>query len=764
MHSYSVSKQELLNINDDLHELLSIGASVPGAAVDALSDWKGSCRLLRRQLSEEILRIAVVGTIKSGKSTFLNSLLGGDYLKRGAGVVTSIVTRIHHGSEPVSRLIFKSWSEVNQDITQALALMPAAQGLSETGPFDIRDAESRKALRAVLEGLPVDQALSHESRNLNSVLLASYLEGYERIKNIVEEDNLTRHFDKERFVDHWQYAGSDSMAVYLKDLQLEIDSRHLDSDTEFADCQGSDSPNPLHLAMIQDYLQQAHLTLYVVSSRTGVRDADIKFLSIIRKMGLGETVLLVVNADISEHETLSDLGRLTERIVRELDLIIPRAPCFTLSALYHLFETLGDRLAEKDRMRLKQWDYQADLADYSRSEFRRFQEYLRHRLLQKRYQLMVKSQIQRHGIILDGISDWIRISRRILSRSDGNARQFLDALADQRERIQQMTAGIESTTAGAVPKIKSELNVDVDRFFDPQSGSCIRHLLGFIRDYRVDFGKYQENLDDSGFLHTLDLVFQEFKQALDANMAHSVYPTVVNFVRDEEEKIGRRLRDVLEPYQGIVVQGLGELRKALVDFDADTRTEPLSVGFESPDIQAVKSAAALRLPSLVTLLQYSRRIKAEAFIHAGYFSVIKVVKKMFRYKTAVGVDSYARALEKSVRRMKKQTEESILFECKNFRENLKFSYLHKLVEAVTQSSAANLTDRFRAFGAGTAVMVDHVGQMQSDRDNALAAFQQMDVIAAAAGKKIGHLRHRVEDPEADTTVQPGGDAGDSGAG
>ena len=73
-----------------------------------------------------------------------------------------------------------------------------------------------------------------------------------------------------------------------EDLQLELVSRNLYRDTEFADCQGSDSPNPLHLAMIQDYLQQAHLIIYVFSSRTGIREADIKFLSIIRKMGLIE--------------------------------------------------------------------------------------------------------------------------------------------------------------------------------------------------------------------------------------------------------------------------------------------------------------------------------------------------------------------------------------------------------------------------------------------------------------------------------------------
>ena len=111
--------------------------------------------------------------------------------------------------------------------------------------------------------------------------------------------------------------------------------------------------------------------------------------------------------------------------------------------------------------------------------------------------------------------------------------------------------------------------------------------------------------------------------------------------------------------------------------------------------------------------------------------------------------------------MKRQTEESILFECKNYRENLKFSYLHKLVEAVTQRFAENLTDRFRAFGAGTAIMSDHVGQMQSDKDRAFDAIQKMEVIAAVAGEKMGLMRCRAENPVPDATLQPDRTAGDN---
>ncbi|RLC10893.1 MAG: hypothetical protein DRH43_05365, partial [Deltaproteobacteria bacterium] len=54
--------------------------------LSSLEGWKSTTTRIERQLGEETIRIAVVGSIKSGKSTLVNAIFGGDYLKRGAGV------------------------------------------------------------------------------------------------------------------------------------------------------------------------------------------------------------------------------------------------------------------------------------------------------------------------------------------------------------------------------------------------------------------------------------------------------------------------------------------------------------------------------------------------------------------------------------------------------------------------------------------------------------------------------------------------------
>ena len=744
MDSYNDLKLKLLEINSDLSELTQKGASIPGATKSALSEWTRSCRKLQQQLSEETLRIAVVGTIKSGKSTFMNSLLGGDYLKRGAGVVTSIVTRIHHGPYPAARLFFKSWDEINQDITQALRLVPLAQQLFAHDKFDIRDTQSRETIRELLDSLPVDQLVSNGNRNLNTVLITNYLNGYERVMDVMAEQNIIKKFENDRFFDHWQYVGDDSLAVYLKDMQLQLNSNSIDSDIELADCQGSDSPNPLHMAMIQDYLQEAHLIIYVVSSRTGLREADIKFLSIIRKMGLSSTVQLVINADISEHDSLSDLHKLVEQITSELALLIPEPQHYTFSTLLHLFKSLEGSLTEKDRMRLDQWNQQAELADYSKTEYQRFQKHLRLRIVRKRYHMMLKNQVERHDIILAGMTDWIAINRELLSRDDCDISKIVNGIKKQQERLVQIKTGIESTATGAMSKIKNDLNQAVNQFFDNVSGPQISQLIGFIRDYRVDFGKYQDKLAADGFLNTMALIFQEFKQALDTAMTQKTYPEIVNFVKGLEEKIAKELNATLDPYGCIVEQGLLDLRRDLNWLGTDGSADNSLQLFDMPDFDAVKTMVGLRLPPLAPLLEYTKRIKAEAYINAGYFSVLKMFRKIFKKHPKDRFKYSVKTIQRSVRHMKIQTEESILFEIKNYRENLKFAYLHRLVEEVTQRFSDNLMDRFRTFDSGTAEMTHHVSQLKSDKDRAIQTVIEMERIATLISEKMKHLRVHVE--------------------
>jgi GTPase SAR1 family protein len=296
-------KKGLLDINESLTAALSGLRERQDIDDSRFDDWHRTCGIVRQQIEEELVRVAVIGPIKSGKSTFVNSLFGGDYLKRGAGIITSIITRIRSGKKLKAILFFKSWNEVNTDIEQALDLLPTWEKRADEEVFDIRKENDRHSLVQAMDSLGDDTLIADGTRDATTVLLSLYLKGYDSVSTIISGDSTTAKLSGKRFAEHRSYVGEDALAVYLKDIELEISGGSIDRSVEIADCQGSDSPNPLHLAMIQDYLIRTHFIVYVISSRTGLRQADIRFLLMIKKMRMLQHMLFVVNVDISEHDS-----------------------------------------------------------------------------------------------------------------------------------------------------------------------------------------------------------------------------------------------------------------------------------------------------------------------------------------------------------------------------------------------------------------------------------------------------------------------------
>ena len=735
-------KKDLLTINQDIRGLLSTGKKLTGMRSNSLGAWIEACDLLQHQLEEDFMRVAVVGAIKSGKSTFLNSLLGGEYLKRGAGVVTSIVTRIRKGKKLQADLTFKSWEEINREIDEAATLLPGLSD-SEESAVDIREDRSREKLQAALDGLPTDQLFLQDLRNASTVLLACYLKGYNRASQQVTGANSLLGFGGRQFRRHWQYVGDDALAVYLKDLTLSVNSPALDGNTEFADCQGSDSPNPLHLAMIQDYLNLSHLTIYLISSRTGLREADIRFLNLIRRMGIIENVLFVLNCDISEHETLQDLEALREKTTEELSLITSGAHLYTFSALYRLFELLGDGLSEKERLRLQQWAAQKEIAGRCAEERARFQKDLLDHLIRKRAHLLFRNQVERHGAILSGMGNWISINRELVGREESEVRQIHESFQRQQERMNQIRSTIETTAAGAVPKIKSELNNDCNRFFDSRSGHCVGSVIDYIRQYRVDWGEAEKMLESSGFMPTVYLIFQKFKQDLTTAMSDRVYPDLIRFARQEEQKIEQFFGSLFQPFESIVNGALDELAGVMQSFGIASPAPVQDSPMVLPSLESVKAAANLQPPPMVAFLRYSARLRTEALLQSGIVSLLKLVGKLAPGKAQRTRRGRLRALQGNVRRMKKLTEEALLHQCKNYRENLKFAYLYKLADLMAARLTESMLENLQVYGDDAQAAVEGISRHRTDKRQTVAVLTKMAASADAVGRRISDLRSNV---------------------
>ncbi len=743
MEPYQVQRNALLETNRRVISLISGATTVEGISNGLLKDWENACQEIQRRLSDDIVRVAVVGAIKSGKSTFVNSLFMGDYVMRGAGVITSIVTRIRKGKALTASLYFKSWDDINSEITNAMVLLPSADDILTGDGFDIRRKKNRELLQNALDSLDADQWITDDSRNINSLLLLSYLKGYERVKKIIQSDAGTQRQFRKNFGDHRSFVSNDALAVYLRDIELEINSGTLDSHIEIADCQGSDSPNPLHLTAIQDYLVRTHLIVYVISSRTGLRQADIKFLSIIKRMGILDNMLFVLNCDFSEHESTDDLKGLVERVEEELSLLKPDPAIYTLSALYNLFKTRKDELSQRDRQRLIQWKKEKKLVGFSDGNTDRFMSAFNDKVTSGRSSLLLKNNVERLNVIISGLRDWVQINHEVFSRDAESASAIVDKIKQHHLQINGIKAMINSTLDGAVQKVRQELKRDIDQFFDVRYGDIMEDLLALIRGFSISVSDYRETLEKAGFSNTLYQVFQEFKQTLDTYMAETINPEVIRFVRSKETWTRQYLEAIASPYESIAREAISEYADSMGQFGISLSPDPLQ-RMDLPDMDTIRAVAGLSLPPAAAVMHYSTRIRTEAAVRLGFYSVAKLFKRMLKKKIRNQKEEGLLALKDSVSRMKKDTEVSVIAHFKDYKENIKFQYLFKIVDAVASSFSKKLDDQFRACGTDLAKLMEQVGRRQDDRQKISDTLLAMADTAHGIQGEIQLLRDKIK--------------------
>ncbi|MFP4476255.1 MAG: dynamin family protein [Desulfatibacillaceae bacterium] len=741
MDIFEETKNELLDITDRMHNVLAMARFMPGVGTPPFETWLKARDAMREQVEEGVLRVAVVGSIKSGKSTFVNSYFGGDYLKRGAGVVTAMLTRIRAGRTLGASLYFKTWEEVGEEINQATTLFPSFEPPPDG--VDIRREADRVKLRAALENLGAERLISQDARNLNAVLLASYLDGYEKVLPYMNSGKARYDFKKDRFPEHKPFVSDESMAVYLKDLAISMSGDHsLESQVELTDCQGSDSPNPLHLAMIEDYLYKTHLVIYVISSRTGVRRADIRFLNMLREMGLSDNVVFVVNADMSEHETVEDCQRVAGRVAEEVALIRPDPDVYCFSALYNLFGAM-DELSKKDRVRRGQWQADTEFVEYSNRQTGEFIRRVNNRLTDDRLALLLSGHVERIHTMAAGVEDWVSIHSRLLEKDSTGARDMFTELRRQQDGIRQIRLMIRHTMDGALQKGRREIGREVDSFFDFQQGDVMRGIREFVLGYQVR----EPDLDDLKipFSTKVYTAFQDLKTAVDAYMAETVNPRLMALVRGEERKISSILLEVSQPYDVMVRDALGRYVDAIREMGVELSDKGPGT-LAPPDPARLKESAGLEIPPLTSTLKYGRNIRTEAVLRLGAYRAASGLKSLFTRKKDPdsNVEDARKALNDAVWRMKEETVQSLWAHFLDYRENLKFQYLYKMLERAARHMEESLSDRFQLYTEGMGETAGLLGEEQTTKDKARETLGEMRIEAATIRERVEAVRARIE--------------------
>ncbi|HZE22218.1 MAG TPA: dynamin family protein, partial [Desulfobaccales bacterium] len=337
--------------------------------------WQKVLAQVESHVAEDTCRLAAVGAVKSGKSTMINALLGQDLLKRGAGILTAMITRVQPGPEPQAVLQFKGWDEINGEIRRALGLLPNPRLADRGTPLDLKEAPDRELLAQVLAEAQEADLWTGGSLDQNYLLLKSYLEGYDLLKDLMPATGVLPLAGAD-LARHRELVTREATAVYLKDVLLTIPFPWPAAGVELGDCQGSDSPFSQHLAQVLAYLIKSDLVLYVISSRVGLRQADFQFLTELKRMGLLPHILTLLNLDLGEHPSYAEVVKIRDRVAQELTSWLPHPRVYAFSALKLLLDrrqARGESLDSREAALLQVWAMDQESATFSEAEAGRFE-------------------------------------------------------------------------------------------------------------------------------------------------------------------------------------------------------------------------------------------------------------------------------------------------------------------------------------------------------------------------------------------------------
>ena len=262
--------------------------------------------------------------------------------------------------------------------------------------------------------------------------------------------------------------------------------------------------------------------------------------------------------------------------------------------------------------------------------------------------------------------------------------------------------------------------------------------IHFIRNYHVSYHSVEDHLESAGFSHILYLVFQGFKQDLDAFLAESINPAIIRFVREQENRTIESLKAAVGSYHVMV-------RNVLAGYDGMMKTlagDGSNPG-AMPDMDFKESLSGLSFPPVAASLRYSARIKADAALRLGFYTLVGIMKKIFKKSAKNSRQEKIMALEDGVKRMKLETETAIAFQFKNYRENLKFQYIFKLADAVSGTIYDTLVARFQIYATDLTQLLGLLDKQGGERESALKMLEAMSRTTQRLMERIDRAREDI---------------------
>ncbi|MDO9530648.1 MAG: dynamin family protein [Deltaproteobacteria bacterium] len=716
--------EEIARLEDLAREWIEL---FPQAAVQG-QHWQKVLSQVQAHAAEDTCRLAVVGAVKSGKSTMINALVGQDLLRRGAGILTAMVTRVQPGPEAQAVLRFKGWDEINGEIRRALGLLPNPRLVDRAAPLDLQAPPDRELLAQVLAEAREADLWTGGSLDQNYLLLKSYLEGYDLLLNLMPASG-TLPLTGPDLARHRDLVTREATAVYLKDVLLTIPFPWPATGLELGDCQGSDSPFPQHLAQVLAYLIKSDLALYVVSSRVGLRQADFQFLSELKRMGLIPHILVLLNLDLGEHTSYAEVVKIRDRVAQELGSWQAEPRVYAFSALKLLLTrrlARGESLDPREAATLKVWALDPDSAAFAEAEAARFEDDLKTILGNLKTRRLAGGSLAQVRMVARGLREQLELTQDLLTRGLTAIQELETRLEARRQPLHATMATVSQTLEGAGHRLKKTLRSRVDTLLDRHSGRVGKDLSEFIGNFTPDWDQLAPPSVTPAFRPVLYKLFQEFAQALAQHVTNEANLTLVEFIREQEEWLRQELARLWQPLFLTLQEALSLYYREIADLG-------LAASAPSLEATAVARPQGLEVPLLNLEVAPDWRFAREVWVASGMGVLGRArdaIKR--RLKLAGEVDprqQLLRDLERALAALKAWLGSELEGQLLNYREGLKFQFFFPLVDQWLKLQEAGLEDTLGSLLGGLSGAAEAMHLAEAERAERRRRLDQLIPLA-----------------------------------
>jgi GTPase SAR1 family protein len=682
--------------------------NIPGL-LEPSSQYQSFLDKISDAMVSDKLKIAVVGVIKSGKSTFVNAFIGKELVNRGAGVVTSITTRIQKGKKNQAKVYLRSWDEINAGLRKLLLSAPDEVIKDEfLRNFDIRRKNDRKWLEKIYQALTRSLDPDHGDASSEIFSIRHALQGFDALKDLVESDETVICFESQEFERVKDYTSDPDKAFYIKDVCLFVPVKDLDPHIEIADCQGADSTDPSQLSRILTYLEFSNLMVYCISSRSGLRESDMVFLKRIKHLGLLENIFFINNCDLTEHETLEDVLKIEADIREDLCLLGIEPELYSFSLLLNHFSNNPSKISKKDKLRLESWQKEKKMVRYCDLKSREFKLRFKDRMDSRRHELLIFNPMKRLSIYLKDLTLRTHISLDLLSSESVKEEKAKQAISNFHQNAHRLETLVRDSFENAIQGLQKEIHTQVHQMFFQDKDGVLKDAREYLSLLSFEIESFKDHGGENGFNGILFLIFKEFQRRVDLYVLEAVKPLLKNFINQQEERIKFFFQSLFESYQVnlLPVDEYSDLKAVVLSEDQEPD------GFYAPNLGEIKKILGIQLPAGLFEVRYTSKIKTRVMAGFGLKTLSQFLFSLLDKRSTV---SFTPALKKAARKIKTENQKIFKKQFEQFGADLNTHYFFPLIDATARDFREKAKERFQQYAVLDAKTEQFFALKQSEK-------------------------------------------------